>query len=85
MFRFLFNPRYPLFLLVLFIVYATLWAIRPVNFNNWVLENVLTAIAVAFLVWTWTRGRAPEVADETAPLDPQIERLVDEELARFDT
>ena len=55
MFRFLFNPRYPLFLLVLFIAYATLWAIRPVNFNNWMLENVLTAIAVAFLVWSYRR------------------------------
>jgi putative membrane protein len=54
-FRFLFNPRYPLFLLVLFIAYATLWAIRPVNFNNWVLENVLAAIAVAFLVWSYRR------------------------------
>ena len=44
------------------------------------------AIAVAFLVWTWTKGgRGPEVADEAEPLDPQLERLVDEELARFDT
>ena len=42
------------------------------------------AIAVAFLVWTWTRGRGPEAAGEAEPLDPQIERLVDEELARFD-
>ena len=42
------------------------------------------AITVAFLVWTWTRGRGPEAAGEAEPLDPQIERLVDEELARFD-
>ena len=43
------------------------------------------AIAVSFLVWTWTRGRGPETAGEAEPLDPQLERLVDEELARFDT
>jgi putative membrane protein len=54
-FRFLFNPRYPLFLLIAFIVYAAAWAIRPVNLSNWILENVLTAIAVAFLVWTYRR------------------------------
>jgi len=42
------------------------------------------AIAVAFLVRTWSRRRGPESADEGTPLDPQVERLVDEELARFD-
>jgi cytochrome c-type biogenesis protein CcmH len=42
------------------------------------------AIALAFLVRAWTRGRDPDAADEDEPLDPQLERLVDEELARFD-
>jgi cytochrome c-type biogenesis protein CcmH len=42
------------------------------------------AVAVAFLVRSWSRRRAREtVPDE--PLDPDLERLVDEELARFDT
>ena len=41
------------------------------------------AVAVALLVRTWSRRRAAE-AEETAPLDPELERLVDEELARFD-
>ncbi len=41
------------------------------------------AIAVAFLVRTWSRPRVTDT-DENAPLDPQLERLVDEELARFD-
>jgi cytochrome c-type biogenesis protein CcmH len=41
------------------------------------------AVAVALLVRTWSRRRSAE-ADETAPLDPELERLVDEELARFD-
>ncbi len=42
------------------------------------------AIALAFLVRTWSRRRVAET-EETAPLDPQLERLVDEELARFDS
>ena len=41
------------------------------------------AVAVAFLVRRWTRRRAPDPGDG-APLDPELERLVDEELARFD-
>lgn len=41
------------------------------------------AIAVAFLVRKWSRRRPPD-GDDGAPLDPQLERLVDEELARFD-
>ncbi len=55
MFRFLFNPRYPLALLVIFIVYAALWAIRPHSYSNWLLENALTFVAVAFLVWSYRR------------------------------
>jgi cytochrome c-type biogenesis protein CcmH/NrfF len=43
------------------------------------------AIAVALLVRRWSARRTPEPGDEEAPLDPQLERLVDEELARFDT
>ena len=41
------------------------------------------AVAVTFLVRTWTRRRdaAPAGADD---LDPELDRLVDEELARFD-
>jgi cytochrome c-type biogenesis protein CcmH len=42
------------------------------------------AIAVAFLVRRWSR-RGPPGGGDGAPLDPQLERLVDEELARFDT
>ena len=41
------------------------------------------AVAVAFLIRAWSRRRVVEVDD--APLDPQLERLVDEELARFDS
>jgi cytochrome c-type biogenesis protein CcmH len=39
-------------------------------------------VVVAVLVRTWSRKRGEPVAD--APLDPGLERRVDEELARFD-
>jgi cytochrome c-type biogenesis protein CcmH/NrfF len=41
------------------------------------------AVAVALLIRTWSNRRASPTEEET-PLDPQLERLVDEELARFD-
>lgn len=40
------------------------------------------AIAVAVLLRSWSRRRAPR--EDAQPLDPKLERLVDEELARFD-
>ena len=41
------------------------------------------AVAVGLLIRAWSRRAAPtELADER--LDPELERLVDEELARFD-
>jgi cytochrome c-type biogenesis protein CcmH len=40
------------------------------------------AIVVAWLIRSWSRRRAPPAV--VAPLDPQLERLVDDELARFD-
>ena len=41
------------------------------------------AVAVAVLIRTWSRRRPPPGEDEER-LDPQLERLVDDELARFD-
>jgi len=41
------------------------------------------AVAVAVLIRTWSRRRPPPGEDEEC-LDPQLERLVDDELARFD-
>lgn len=41
------------------------------------------AIAVALLVRAWSR-RAPAADDSAEPLGPELERLVDDELARFD-
>jgi cytochrome c-type biogenesis protein CcmH len=40
------------------------------------------ALAVGLLVWAWSRRRAPPDADP--PLDPDLERRVDAELARFE-
>jgi cytochrome c-type biogenesis protein CcmH len=58
----------------------------------WVLPlvGVLAGAAVlGLLAWRWTRAREPEPAPERwslngHPLDPDEERRLDEELARFD-
>jgi cytochrome c-type biogenesis protein CcmH len=58
------------------------------NLLVWVLPFVgigLGAIALAVLSWRWSRSREPgPVPSGGAPLDPELERRVDEELARFD-
>lgn len=43
---------------------------------------VVGAIAVALLIQSWSRRRGPP--DNGQPMDPELERLVDDELARFD-
>jgi cytochrome c-type biogenesis protein CcmH len=51
----------------------------------WLLPLVVLvagAIAVGVLIRSWSRRRAPP--SSVQPLDPELERLVDEELARFD-
>lgn len=53
--RFLFNPRYPLILLILFVLYAIAWGIHPADRKDWMLENALTLIFVVFLVITYRR------------------------------
>ncbi len=35
--------------------------------------------------WRWSRERAPAAASATAPLDPDVEREIDDELARFES
>ena len=58
------------------------------NLLAWVLPFVgigLGAVALAALAWRWSRGRAgPTVAGGGPPLDPELERRVDDELAKFD-
>ena len=48
------------------------------------------ALAVGALAWRWSRSRAEAAAETASPqdagsrLDPELERRVDEELARFE-
>jgi cytochrome c-type biogenesis protein CcmH len=46
---------------------------------------VAGAVVVGFLIRSWSRRRGPPPAGADEHLDPQLERLVDEELARFDS
>ncbi len=59
------------------------------NLLAWVLPFValgLGAAVLAWLVWRWSRRRESEPAEGNMPaaLDPDLDRRVDEELARFD-
>ena len=52
----------------------------------WILPLAALAtglVVLALLVRGWSRRRAPAAGDD-APLDPELEQRVDEELARFD-
>jgi cytochrome c-type biogenesis protein CcmH len=43
------------------------------------------AVAVGYAAWRWTRSREPEPAlAAVGPLDPELERRLDDELRRFD-
>jgi cytochrome c-type biogenesis protein CcmH len=58
------------------------------NLLAWVLPFAalgIGAVALGWLAWRWSRrpGSEPAAAGP-APLDPELERRVDEELARFD-
>ena len=47
----------------------------------------LGAVALGFGAWVWSRNRAADnapLAGDGPALDPELERRVDEELARFD-
>jgi cytochrome c-type biogenesis protein CcmH len=58
------------------------------NLLAWVLPFValgVGAAVLAWLVWRWSRGREGSPAAAGGPsIDPELERRVDEELARFD-
>jgi cytochrome c-type biogenesis protein CcmH len=58
------------------------------NLLAWVLPFValgLGAAVLAVLVWRWSRRREGSTAPAAGPpIDPELERRVDEELARFD-
>src|SRR3954451_3227786 len=48
----LYNPRYPLILLILFFLFAGAWAFHPVDRKDWMLENALTLVFVLFLIFS---------------------------------
>jgi cytochrome c-type biogenesis protein CcmH len=57
------------------------------NLLAWVLPFVgvaLGAVALGVLAWRWSRARDPAPARAAPVLDPELDRRVDEELARFD-
>ena len=56
------------------------------NLLAWVLPFLglgLGALALGWLAWRWSR-RSPPLAAAGPPLDPELDRRVDDELARFD-
>jgi len=61
---------------------------RGFNLLAWVLPLVglgVGAVALGALAWRWSRGRGPASAAAGGPgIDPELERQLDEELARFD-
>ena len=50
-----FNRRYPRILLGLFALYWLAWAIRPLYFQDWLLENFLLTLFMAGLILTHRR------------------------------
>lgn len=45
---------------------------------------LIGAVVLGVGAWAWSRGREPAPAGAGAALDPELERRLDEELARFD-
>lgn len=45
---------------------------------------LIAVVVVGALAWSWSRRRAPPADGDDPPLDPELERRVDDELARFD-
>ena len=57
------------------------------NLLAWVLPFAgvgIGAVVVGLLAWRWSRSREPGAVAAAPPLDADLERRVDEELARFD-
>lgn len=46
------KVEYRTVLLALFIIWWAVWAFKPWHFSDWVLENILTALFIPFLIFT---------------------------------
>jgi len=46
---------------------------------------VAGAAVIGFGAWRWSSAREPAVAAPVVPLEPELERRLDEELARFES
>lgn len=60
---------------------------RGFNLLAWVLPPVgvvLGAVVLGLLALRWSRGKARQDEDARAPSTPELDRRIDEELARFD-
>ena len=42
------------------------------------------AVVVGWLAWRWSRGRGDDLPPPDEPVDPELERRLDAELARFE-
>ncbi len=49
-------------LLILFAIWWVIWAYKPWNYSDWVLENVLTVLSVGFLIVSRDRFRLSNVS-----------------------
>ena len=45
---------------------------------------LVAAVAVGALAWRWSRAEPRSEPDEADPLEPELERRLDAELARFE-
>ena len=60
---------------------------RGFNLLAWLLPPIglaLAALAVGYAAWRWSRARDPGPVAAPEPADPELERRVDQELARFE-
>ena len=61
---------------------------RGFNLLAWLLPLIALAVAipiVGWLAWRWSRTRGPgDEPEPLEPLDPELDRLVDRELTRFE-
>ncbi|MEO7917412.1 MAG: DUF2238 domain-containing protein [Dokdonella sp.] len=56
------SARWPLVMLVIFVVVMVISSIDPTTREDWLLENILVALALPLLLWGWRRVRLSNAA-----------------------